>query len=246
MLKDKIILVTGASHGIGKATALFLAKHGATIIVNYHNSKDEAQTVVDEIIKEGGRAEVIYANVAVEADVKAMFKYIIENYKRLDVIVNNAGLVKNNLLLMTSTSEFDDIMATNCRGVFLCMRAAAKIMTKQKSGKIINISSIVGTNGNRGQVAYSGSKACVIGFTKSAAKELGAFGITVNAIAPGLIDTDRTKELKDDIKKNLISNTSLGRIGIPEDIAHVALFLSSSLSDYVSGEVIGVNGAQVM
>jgi len=137
-------------------------------------------------------------------------------------------------------------MAVNCRGVFLCMRAGAKMMIKQKSGKIINISSIVGTEGNRGQVVYSGSKACVIGLTKSAAKELGAFGITVNAIAPGFIDTDMTKDLKDDIKQDLLSHISLGRVGTPDDVARVVLFLSSPLSDYVNGEMVGVDGGQVM
>jgi 3-oxoacyl-[acyl-carrier protein] reductase len=147
---------------------------------------------------------------------------------------------------MTPTSEFDDIMSVNCRGVFLCMRFASKLMTKQKSGKIINMSSIVGVNGNRGQVVYSGSKACVVGLTKSAAKELGAFGITVNAIAPGFIDTDMTKDLNKNIKDDILSHISLRRAGTPEDVAHVALFLSSSLSDYVSGEIIGVNGAQIM
>jgi 3-oxoacyl-[acyl-carrier protein] reductase len=246
MLKDKVILVTGASRGIGRATALLLAEQGAKVIVNYNKSEKEAEEVISVIRGKGKEAILIKANVANEEEIKEMFTEIREKFGRIDVLVNNAGIMKNNLLLMTKTDEFNEIVETNCKGVFLCMRAAAKMMMKKMSGKIINLSSIVGVNGNSGQIVYSGSKAFLIGVTKSAAKELGMYGITVNAVAPGLIDTDLIKDLKEDIKQDLVNNISLGRIGTPEDVAKVILFLCSELSDYVSGQVIGIDGCQIM
>jgi 3-oxoacyl-[acyl-carrier protein] reductase len=246
MVKDKVILVTGASRGIGRATALLLAEHGAKVIVNYNNSEREAEEVISTIRGKGQEAIMIKANVANEEEVKKMFSEIKEKFGRIDVLVNNAGIMKSNLLLMTKTEEFDEIVETNCKGVFLCMRATTKMMMKKMSGKIINISSIVGTNGNSGQMVYAGSKAFVIGLTKSGAKELGMYGITVNAVAPGLIDTDMTKDLNEDIKQDLVNDISLGRIGTPEDVAKVILFLCSELSNYVSGQVIGIDGGQIM
>ena len=246
MLKDQVILVTGASRGIGRATALLLAEHGAKVVVNYNNSESEAEEVIAMIRGKGKEAIKIKANVANEEEVKEMFSEIKEKFGRIDVLVNNAGIMRSNLLLMTKTDEFDEIVETNCKGVFLCMRTATKMMMKKMSGKIINISSIVGTNGNSGQMVYAGSKAFVIGLTKSAAKELGRYGIRVNAVAPGVIDTDLNKDLKEDIKQDLVNNIALGRIGAPEDVAKVILFLCSELSDYVSGQVVGIDGCQIM
>ena len=246
MIEDKVILVTGASRGIGRTTALLLAEHGAKVVVNYNKSEREAEEVISMIWGKGKEAMKIKANVANEGEVKEMFSEIKEKFGRIDILVNNAGIMRSNLLLMTKTEEFDEIVETNCKGVFLCMRAATKMMMKKMSGKIVNISSIVGTNGNSGQMVYAGSKAFVIGLTKSAAKELGVYGITVNAVAPGLIDTDMTKDLGEDIKQDLVNNISLGRIGTPEDVAKVILFLCSELSDYVSGQVIGIDGCQIM
>lgn len=248
MLKEKIILITGASKGIGKATALLLAENHANVVINYHNEESEAEAseLVDIITKKGQNATKIRADVSNEDEVSKMFNTIKEKYNRLDVLVNNAGIMKNNLLLMTTSEEFGKVFETNCTGTFLCMRAAVKIMMKQKSGKIINSSSIIGTNGERGYVAYSGSKSAVMGMTKSAAKELGMFNITVNAVAPGFIETDMTKNLKDDVKKELVNNIALGRAGKPEDVAKVILFLSSDLGNYVSGQIIGVDGCQMM
>lgn len=246
MLKDKVILVTGAGRGIGRATALLLAEHGAKVIVNYNRSEKEAEEVISLVREKGNEAIKIKANVAKEEEVKEMFSKIKKEFGGIDVLVNNAGIMNSNLLLMTKTDEFDEIVETNCKGVFLCMRAATKMMMKKMSGKIINISSIVGLKGNNGQIVYSGSKAFLIGLTKSAAKELGMYGITVNAVAPGLIDTDMTKDLKEDIKQDLLKDISLGRIGTPEDVAKVILFLCSELSDYVSGQVIGIDGCQIM
>lgn len=248
MLKDKVVLITGASRGIGKATALLMAENHANVIVNYRDdeSETEAAELVDMIIKKGQNAIKIKANVSIEDEVQEMFNIIKEKYNRLDILVNNAGVMRSSLLLMTKTEEFNELFETNCKGVFLCMRVAAKIMMKQKYGKIINLSSIVGTNGDKGLVAYSASKSAIVGMSKSAAKELGMFNITVNAVAPGFIDTDMTKNLKEGIKKEMISNIALGRIGKPEDVAKVILFLSSELGDYVSGQVIGIDGCQIM
>jgi len=246
VLNDKVMLITGASRGIGRATALLAAANHAKIIVNYRSSDRTAEDLVDLIRQDGGDAIAIQADVSNENDVKRMFRTIKETYGQLDILVNNAGIMKNNLLIMTPMREFDEMVATNCKGSFLCLQYAAKMMMKKKSGKIINLSSIVGVNGNSGQIVYSASKAFIVGMTKSAAKELGQFGISVNAVAPGIIDTDLTKDLKDEIRQQLISNVALGRIGTPEDVAKVIVFLSSPLGDYISGQIIGVDGCQIM
>jgi len=246
VLNDKVMLITGASRGIGRATALLAAANHAKVIVNYRSSDGAARDLVDLVKQDGGDAIAIQADVSNENDVKRMFRTIKETYGHLDILVNNAGIMKNNLLIMTPMREFDEMVATNCKGSFLCLQYAAKMMMKKKSGKIINLSSIVGVNGNSGQIVYSASKAFIVGMTKSAAKELGQFGISVNAVAPGIIDTDLTKDLKDEIRQQLISNVALGRIGTPEDVAKVIVILSSSYSDYISGQVIGVDGCQIM
>jgi 3-oxoacyl-[acyl-carrier protein] reductase len=246
MLQGKVILVTGASRGIGRAVALKAAKNGATVIANYCKSEREAKDLLNQAAGEGVSIDAFKADVSKEQETNEMFKHIRERYGRLDVLVNNAGIVSNNLLMMTSTDELNRIMDVNCKGSFLCMRSAAKLMMKQKSGRIVNISSIVGIHGNSGQVAYSGSKSFIIGMTKSAAKELGMYGINVNAVAPGFIDTDMTKDLSSEVRQRLLSNTPLGRIGTPEDVASVVIFLCSDMSDYISGQVIGVDGAQIM
>jgi 3-oxoacyl-[acyl-carrier protein] reductase len=246
MLEGKVILVTGASRGIGRATALLAAQNHAKVIINYNNSKDKASELVDLIKGQGYEASMIKADVSSEDEVKKMFKQIKDEYSRIDVLVNNAGIMINNLLMMMKMDEFNKIIETNCKGVFLCTRQATKIMIKQKSGKIINMSSVVGVNGNHGQSVYSASKSFVIGFTKAMAKELGRYGITVNAVAPGFIETDLTKDTTEKTKEELMSNIAMKRFGTPEDIAKVVLFLSSNLSDYVSGQIIGIDGCQIM
>jgi 3-oxoacyl-[acyl-carrier protein] reductase len=246
MIDDKVVLVTGAGRGIGSAVARSAAEAGAAVVINYSRSEAEAQKLASELRSKGCKVEVFKADVSVESEVQAMFKFVRERFGRLDVLVNNAGVVGNNLLLMTSAEELDRIIAVNCRGSFLCLRAAAKMMMKQKDGRIINLASIVGVHGNRGQAAYSASKAFIIGMTLSAAKELGEAGIRVNAIAPGFIDTDMTRGLKDEVKQKLISDTPLARAGTPEDVASVALFLMSENSGFINGQVIGVDGGQKM
>lgn len=248
MLNNKVVLITGASSGIGRSAALLMAENHASVIINYPDdaSEKEAEELVYLITKEGQKAYKIKADVSDEDQVLSMFQQIKEQHKTLDILVNNAGIMRSSLILMTKVEEFDEIFKVNCRGVFLCMRAAAKIMMKQKYGKIINLASIVGTNGDKGLVSYAASKSAVIGMTKSAAKELGVFNITVNAVAPGLIDTNMTKDMNDEIKKDMVSKIALGRMGTPQDVAKVILFLSSELSDYISGQVIGIDGCQII
>lgn len=246
MLEGKVVLVTGASRGIGRAIALLAAQNHAKVIINYNNSEDKAAELVETIIGQGFHATMIKADVSREDDVKLMFKTIKDEYFRIDVLINNAGIMINNLLMMMKTEDYDKVVDTNCKGVFLCTRQASKMMIKQKDGKIINMSSIVGVNGNHGQSVYSASKSFVIGFTKATAKELGRYGITVNAIAPGFIETDLTKDTNEKTKAELMSNIAMGRFGTLEDIASVALFLSSDLANYISGQIIGVDGCQIM
>lgn len=246
MLKDKVMLITGASRGIGKATALLAAENHAKVIINFNSSVKDAEELVKDINNMGYSAINIRADVSNEKEVKELFRIVKDTYGKLDILVNNAGIMKNNLLIMTKSQELDEIINVNCKGPYYCMQQATKIMIRQKYGKIINMSSIVGVHGNKGQTAYSASKSFVIGLTKSAAKELGYFGITVNAIAPGFINTDLTKNVEDKFKQELIKNTPLGRAGEPEDVAKAILFLSSGLGDYVSGQVLGVDGSEII
>lgn len=240
------MFITGASRGIGRATALLAAANHAKVIVNYQKNAELANTLVAEITDSGGSASAIRGDVSREEDVRDMFRIIREQYERLDILVNNAGIMRNNLLMMTTLKEYQEVMDVNCKGAFLCTQYAAKIMMKQKSGKIINLSSVVGVHGNRGQAVYASSKSFVIGFTRSTAKELGAFNITVNAVAPGFIETDLTAETKPQIKDEILRNIALGRIGKPEDVAKVILFLGSDWANYISGQVIGVDGCEII
>ena len=246
LVKDKVILVTGASRGIGRATAKILAENGARVIINYNGSESAARETVDELTAKGFEASMFKADVSNEDEVKQLFLYVKEKYGRLDVLINNAGIMRNSLIMMTKTEDFEDVVDINCKGVFLCTRYFSKMMMRQKIGKIINTASIVGVYGNYGQTIYSASKSFVIGYTKASAKELGQYGITVNAVAPGFIESDMTANTTEEIRADLMSKTALKRFGTPEDIAKVMLFLSSDLSDYVSGQVIGVDGCEIM
>ena len=246
MLEGKVAVVTGASRGIGRAISLIYAEHGCNLVLNYNRSEDAALRLKSEIEKTGVEVEVCQGNVQDRTQVKELFKQTKKRFGQLDVLVNNAGVLHDNLAMMTPEQDYDDIMAVNLKGTFNCIQYAAKMMMHKNCGKIINLSSVVGRYGNSGQVAYAGSKAGVIGITTAAAKELGAFGITVNAIAPGVIQTDMIASLTDEKRDSLVENTALKRIGKPHDVARVALFLASNLSDYVSGQVIGVDGCQII
>lgn len=242
MLKNKVALVTGASRGIGRAIALTLAGYGAIVIVNYCGSKEKADEIVNQIKENGGTAIAYQADVADFEAVKTMFADITKEYGRIDILVNNAGITKDNLILKMSEEEFDAVINTNLKGVFNCLKQASRIMLKQKEGRIINISSISGVVGNPGQANYCAAKAGVIGITKSLAKELGSRGITVNAVAPGYINTDMTAVLKDDLKEKVTELIPLKRLGEVEDIAETVAFLASDKASYITGQTIQVDG----
>lgn len=241
-LKSKVALVTGGSRGIGREIALELAKTGVDIAITYVNNLEKASIVIEEIISYGVRAIAIQANVSIEEDVTNMIKTIEKELGSVDILVNNAGVTKDNLLIRMKEDEWDEVMNVNLKGTFLCTKAVSRSMMKKRYGKIINITSVVGIMGNAGQGNYSASKAGVIGFTKSMAKELASRGIRVNAIAPGFIETDMTESLNDEIKETMINAIPLNSFGSPKDIANVVIFLASENSDYITGQVISVDG----
>lgn len=246
MLTGKVALVTGASRGIGCAVAKKLAGQGAFVIVNYHGSKAAAEAVVEDILNVGGRAVSYGCNVADHGAVKAMMAWVIENYKRIDILVNNAGITRDTLLMGMSEADFDAVMDTNLKGTFNCIKHVARPMIKQRSGRIINLSSVVGRMGNAGQANYAASKAGVIGLTMSAARELASRHITVNAVAPGFIQTDMTAVLSEDIKTSMCRMIPLGFMGEPEDIAEAVVFLASDEARYITGQTISVDGGMYM
>ncbi|ERI92183.1 3-oxoacyl-[acyl-carrier-protein] reductase [Clostridiales bacterium oral taxon 876 str. F0540] len=246
MLTGKVAVVTGAGRGIGRAIALKLSKLGASVVINYRSSIKEAQELIDEIKAGGGNAEAVQGDVSSLEDAEKVVKFAVEKFGRLDILVNNAGITKDTLLLRMKEEDFDKVLEVNLKGVFNCTKHASAVMLKQKSGRIINISSVIGLIGNAGQANYAAAKAGIIGFTKSIAKELGARGITVNAIAPGFITTDMTEVLSDKVKEKLLENVPLRKLGSPEDVANLAGFLASDNASYITGQVINVDGGMVM
>lgn len=245
-LTGKVALVTGASRGIGRRIAVTLAGYGATVIVNYNGSQAKAEEVVTEIERNGGHAEAIQCNVAEFDEAKELIDKVVKSYGRLDILVNNAGITKDNLILKMSEEDFDAVLSTNLKGAFNCVKHVARQMLKQKSGRIINISSVSGVMGNAGQANYCASKAGIIGLTKSVAKELGSRGITSNAVAPGFIETEMTDVLSDDVKKSMGEQIPLKRFGQTKDIAETVAFLASDLAGYITGQVIQVDGGMAM
>lgn len=245
-LTDKVALVTGASRGIGCAIALLMAKQGADVVVNYSGSEGAAQETVDAILAMGRKAIKIKANVGNAEEVAAMVDEAHTTFGRIDILVNNAGITRDGLLMRMKDSDWDDVININLKGVYLMTKAVSKIMMKQRSGKIVNMTSVVGVTGNAGQANYSASKAGVIGFTKTCAKELASRGITVNAIAPGFIHTDMTDVLPDKVKDAMVHTIPLGRMAEPDEVAAVAAFLVSDMSSYITGQVINVDGGMVM
>ena len=243
-LKDKVAIATGASRGIGKSTALALASVGAKVVVNYARSSEAAEEVVQTILDAGGEAIAIQADVSQPEQVDTLIKETLAKYSRIDVLVNNAGITKDTLLMRMKLEQWQAVIDLNLTGVFLCTKAVTKTMLKQRSGRIINIASVAGQMGNPGQANYSAAKAGVIGFTKTVAKELAPRGVTVNAVAPGFIETDMTQDLKaDDILKFI----PLGRYGKPEEIAGMIRFLAADpAAAYITGQVFNVAGGMVM
>lgn len=246
MLEGKVAIVTGASRGIGRQIALFMAREGAAVIVNYNGSAARAEEVVQEIRNAGGQAEAVQCNVSDYEKAQELINYVIGQYKRVDILINNAGITRDNLLMKMSEEEFDAVIDTNLKGAFNCTKHVSRQMLRQKSGRIINISSVSGVMGNAGQANYCASKAGLIGLTKSVARELGSRGITVNAIAPGFIDTEMTSVLSEDVKKAMGEQIPLRRFGRPEDVAEAAVFLASDKAAYITGQVLCVDGGMAM
>ena len=246
MLEGKVAIVTGASRGIGRQIALFMAREGAAATDNYTGSAARAEEVVQESRNAGGQAEAVQCNVSDYEKAQELINYVIGQYKRVDILVNNAGITRDNLLMKMSEEEFDAVIDTNLKGAFNCTKHVSRQMLRQKSGRIINISSVSGVMGNAGQANYCASKAGLIGLTKSVARELGSRGITVNAIAPGFIDTEMTSVLSEDVKKAMGEQIPLRRFGRPEDVAEAAVFLASDKAAYITGQVLCVDGGMAM
>ena len=246
MLEKKTALVTGAGKGIGRAIALALAKMGVLVIVNYRGSKEQAEETVQKIREMGQEAEAYPCDVSDFQAVETMMKTIVSKYGRLDILVNNAGITKDGLILKMSEEDFDKVVDTNLKGTFHTIRHASRQMIRQRSGRIINISSVSGVMGNPGQANYAAAKAGIIGLTKTMAKELGSRGITVNAIAPGFIETDMTAVLSESVQQNIQAQIPLGHFGKPEDVAAAAAFLASEEAGYITGQVLMVDGGMAM
>lgn len=246
MLKGKNIIVTGATRGIGREIALTLAQNGANIAMNYRNLNSEVEDLINEIKSFGVDALAIKCDVSIIEEVDNFVKEVKSHYNTIDVLVNNAGITKDGLIIRMKEEDFDDVLDVNLKGTFNTTKSVSSIMVRQKYGKIINISSVVGIAGNAGQCNYAASKAGVIGFSKSVARELASRNINVNVVAPGYINTDMTKNLPDKVKEEIIKSIPMKKIGDPKEVANLVLFLSSNLSDYITGQVINVDGGMVM
>ena len=246
MLKDKVAIVTGGTRGIGRAIALKLADQGANIVINYRNSDKEAEELKAILEEKGVKVLTVKCDISNFEDSKNLMDKCKEVFGKIDILVNNAGITKDTLIMRMKEEDFDNVIDVNLKGTFNCAKHASAIMLKQRFGKIINMTSVVGIAGNAGQVNYAASKAGVIGLTKSLAKELGSRGITVNAVAPGFINTDMTASLSEKVQEEASKNIPLKRLGDPEDIANLVGFLASDAANYITGQVINVDGGMVM
>lgn len=247
-LQDRTAVITGASRGIGRAIALELSRCGATIVINYRdaNNLSDAQAVLDTITSAGGKAIIVEADVSTEDGANALIKGALDAFDKIDILVNNAGITRDNLIMMMKPEDFDLVMSVNLRSTWLCSRAAVRSMMRKRYGRIINIASVSGVVGQAGQTNYSASKAGIIGFTKALAREVASRNITVNAVAPGFVLTDLTKDLPEELTSQLNQLIPLGRWGTVEDIAHAVAFLAADESAYITGHVLNVDGGMAM
>ena len=245
-LDGKVALITGASRGIGRAIAIKMAESGASIVINYLSSESEAEEVVNIIKNNGGNAVAFKADVSDFSNANELVNYSISTFGKLDILVNNSGITRDKLIMMMSESDWDDVININLKGTFNCSKAVIKHMLRNRAGRIINITSVSGQMGNAGQTNYSASKAGQIGFTKSLAREVAPRNITVNGIAAGYIETDIWKDVPENLREAAIKLIPLGRKGLPEEIANVAVFLASDLASYITGQIIGVDGGMAM
>ncbi len=239
-------IVTGGSRGIGRAISIALAQAGMNVVINYSGDADAAEETAQKCRQKGASATIALGDISTEQGCSALFDHAVKEFGRVDVLVNNAGITRDNLMLRLSEDDFDAVINTNLKGAFLCCKKAARIMMKQRYGRIINISSVVGLRGNAGQTNYAASKAGLIGMTKSLAKELGSRNVTVNAIAPGFIDTAMTQGLPDTVKESVLSQIPLGSFGTPQDIAYAVCCLASEQAGYITGQVLCVDGGMAM
>lgn len=245
-LKGKTVLITGGSRGIGRAIALAFAEEGTNVIINYTSDEENAKDVIKEIEKFGVKGLAVRANISKAEEVNSMFDKIKEDFDMIDILINNAGITRDSLFIGMKEKDWDEVIEVNLKGMFLCTKAVIRKMLRQKYGRIVNISSVVGVIGNPGQANYCASKAGVIGLTKSLAREVASRNITVNAIAPGFIKTDMTDALPEDIKESVMGTIPMGRYGNPEDIANIAVFLSSGKAGYITGQIIHIDGGMAM
>lgn len=245
-LSNQTAVVTGGSRGIGRAVCLELARQGANIVFSYAGNTQAAEETVQAVQALGAAAVAVQGDVSDSAAVQGLIDTAVKTFGRIDILVNNAGITRDNLIVLLKEAEFDQVVATNLKGAFLCIKAVARIMMKQRYGRIINLSSVVGLRGNAGQINYAASKAGLVGMTKSAAKELAGRNITVNAVAPGFIDTDMTAALPENARQSMLSQIPMNRLGTPEDVAASIAFLASGAAGYITGQVLCVDGGMAM
>lgn len=245
-LENRVALVTGASRGIGKAIALELAARGAAVVINYNNAAERAQEVVAEIEAEGGKAAVFQADVSNFEEAGKLVKFAIDTFGNLDILVNNAGVTRDGLIMMMKEADWDDVLDTNLKSAFNCSKAAVRHMMRKRYGRIINIASVAGQMGNPGQTNYSASKAGQIGFTKALAREVASRNVTVNAVAPGFVDTEILEAMPAETLEAALKLVPLGRMGTPEEIAYAVAFLADERAAYITGQTLGVDGGMAM
>lgn len=245
-LKDKVAVITGGSRGIGRAICLRLAKSGASVVINFTKDSEKAQNVADEIKESGGAGLIFQADVSDIQQAGNLIEFAIQKFGKIDILVNNAGITSDNLLIRMKEEEWDKVISTNLKGVFNCTQPAIKYMIKQRNGVVINISSVIGVTGNAGQSNYAASKAGVIGFTKSVAREVASRGIRLNVVAPGFIETDMTESLSTEFKDSIIEKIPLKKFGEADSVAALVEFLASEEADYITGQVINIDGGMVM